>query len=63
MSDGIGIAPIRTLLNATDFEHVLEIALEGTTKAYLLHADPYSGGGGERMLPHAPYSVLAVPTD
>jgi hypothetical protein len=57
----VSISPIRSILNATDFDHALEIALEGTTKLYVLHADPYSGGSRERMLRHAPYPVLAVP--
>lgn len=50
MSDGIEIAPIRSILHATDFTvsselafaHALKIALEGKTKLYLLHADPDS---------------------
>jgi nucleotide-binding universal stress UspA family protein len=51
MSDGIDIAPIRSILNPTDFTasselafvHALKIALEGKTKLYVLHADPDSG--------------------
>lgn len=51
MSDAIDFAPIRSVLNATDFTassqlafaHALKIALEGRTKLYLLHADPDNG--------------------
>lgn len=51
MSDVIDIAPIRSVLNATDltvsselaFTHALKIALAGKTKLYVLHADPDSG--------------------
>jgi nucleotide-binding universal stress UspA family protein len=50
MSNGTDIAPIRSILHATDFTvsselafaHALKIALEGKTKLYLLHADPDS---------------------
>jgi nucleotide-binding universal stress UspA family protein len=50
MSDGTDIAPIRSILHATDFTvsselafaHALKIALAGKTKLYLLHADPDS---------------------
>jgi hypothetical protein len=63
MSDGVDIAPIRSILNATDFEPALEIALEGTTKLHGLYADPCRGGSRKRMLRHAPYPVLAVPAD
>jgi nucleotide-binding universal stress UspA family protein len=48
MSDGVDIAPIRSILNATDFTasselafiHALKIALEAKAKLYVLHADP-----------------------
>jgi nucleotide-binding universal stress UspA family protein len=51
MSDGTDVAPIRSILHATDFTvsselafgHALKIALAGKTKLYLLHADPDSG--------------------
>jgi nucleotide-binding universal stress UspA family protein len=51
MSDGTDVAPIRSILHATDFTvsselafaHALKIALAGQTKLYLLHADPDSG--------------------
>jgi nucleotide-binding universal stress UspA family protein len=51
MSDATDFAPIRSVLNATDFTassqlafaHALKIALEGRTKLYLLHADPDNG--------------------
>jgi nucleotide-binding universal stress UspA family protein len=51
MSDGTDIAPIRSILHATDFTvsselafaHALKIALAGKTKLYLLHADPDTG--------------------
>jgi nucleotide-binding universal stress UspA family protein len=50
MSNGTDIAPIRSILHATDFTvsselafaHALKIALAGKTKLYLLHADPDS---------------------
>jgi nucleotide-binding universal stress UspA family protein len=48
MSDGIDIAPIRSILHATDFTasselafiHALKIALEAKAKLYVLHANP-----------------------
>ena len=54
MSDGVDIAPIRSILNATDFTasselafiHALKIALEAKAKLYVLHADP---AGGEEV--------------
>jgi nucleotide-binding universal stress UspA family protein len=54
MSDGVDIAPIRSILNATDFTasselafiHALKIALEAKAKLYVLHAYP---AGGEEV--------------
>ena len=51
MSDGTAIAPIRSILHATDFTvssalafaHALKIALAGKTKMYVLHCDRGSG--------------------
>jgi hypothetical protein len=50
MSNGTDVAPIRSILHATDFTvaselafaHALKIALAGKTKLYLVHADPDS---------------------
>jgi hypothetical protein len=77
MSDGTDIAPIRSVLNATDFTassqlafaHALKIALEGRTKLYLLHADPDSGDevdwsafrGCGALLPVGAFCQRAVP--